>query len=204
MARIGGRNAFIAWVVGIGCAATVAVLAVLAVPLLPASLAWVGGVGAAVNPPVATSDPVAAGDDDAAAGVPTECPQLYDEALWATMRFARGSVLTPSVDAPATTATSLVTALQPQVTLTCAWHADAGTVTTTLATVAPDAGAIAAAALPASGFGCEAQGERTRCTRTDGDLTETIEAGAGLWLSTSEQGWHPAEYVRRIADRVWG
>ncbi|PZU46579.1 MAG: hypothetical protein DI566_07005 [Microbacterium sp.] len=201
MARIGGRNAFIAWVVGIGCAATVAVLAVLALPLVPASLAW---VGESVNRPAETSEPVAAGDAQAAGGVPTECPGLYDEALWATMRFARGSVMSPSKDAPVTTATALVTALQPQVTLTCFWKADAGTVSTTLATVPTDAGAIAAAALPAAGFACEAQGERTRCTRTDGDLIETIEAGDGLWLSTSQQGWHPAEYVGRTADRVWG
>jgi hypothetical protein len=47
-------------------------------------------------------------------------------------------------------------------------------------------------------------GERTRCTRTDGDLTETIEAGGGRWLSTSERGWHPSDYVSRIAKRVWG
>jgi hypothetical protein len=43
-----------------------------------------------------------------------------------------------------------------------------------------------------------------RGARTDGDLVETIEAGGGLWLSTSEQAWHPAEYVRRTGDRVWG
>ena len=70
--------------------------------------------------------------------------------------------------------------------------------------VPTDAGAIAAAALPGAGFACEADGDRTRCTRTDGDLVETIEAGGGLWLSTSEQAWHPAEYVRRTGDRVWG
>ena len=106
--------------------------------------------------------------------------------------------------APVTTATALVSALSPDVQLTCFWHADAGTVSTTLATVPPDAGAIAAAALPGSGFTCESVDERTRCTRTDGDLTETIEAGGGLWLSTSESAWHPAGYVSRTGDRIWG
>lgn len=215
MARVGGRNAAFAWVVGVGCLAILGVLAALAAPMIPASVAWFGGAvenarGTALEPggaedgagdAVPTSAPVAAGD---AGAMPTECPQLYDEALWATMRFTPGAVLTPSKDAPATTASALVAALSPQVQLTCFWHADAGTVSTTLATVPPDAGAIAVAALPATGFACETQDERTRCTRTDGDLIETIEAGGGLWLSTSEDAWHPSEYVRRTGDRVWG
>ncbi len=205
MARVGGRNALFAWVVGIGCAAIVGVLAVLAAPMIPASLAWVDGT---VNRP-ATTAPTAqagAGEDGAdgpSSGVPTECAELYDQALWAQLRFTRDAVLTPSKDAPTTTAAALVSALQPQVTLTCSWHADEGTVTSTIATVPADAGEIAAAALPGAGFTCAADGERTRCTRTDGELTETIEAGGGLWLSTSENGWHPSEYVSRTADRVW-
>lgn len=199
MARIGGRNALFAWVVGIGCAATVGALAYLAIPMIPASVSWVGG---AVQGP-ATSTPVAAADDEAA-GVPTDCAGLYDEALWAALRFTRGAVLTPSTDAPTTTAGQLVTALQPQVTFTCFWHADAGSVSTTLATVPTDAGPLAAAALPAAGFSCTTEKERTRCSRTDGDLTETIEAGGGLWLSTSENAWHPSDYVTRTAKRVWG
>lgn len=204
MARVGGRNAAFAWVVGVGCLAILGVLAALALPLIPASMTWFGTTvdtaqGTSQTPP--TSAPVAAGEEGA---LPTECPALYDEALWATMRFTRGAVLTPSKDAPVTTATALVSALSPDVQLTCFWHADAGTVSTTLATVPPDAGAIAAAALPGSGFTCESVDERTRCTRTDGDLTETIEAGGGLWLSTSESAWHPAGYVSRTGDRIWG
>lgn len=203
MARVGGRNALFAWVVGIGCAATVAVLAVLAVPMIPASVAWVGDT---MNRP-ATSGPVAgadAADGEGVSAVPTECAQLYDEAMWADLRFTKGAVLAPSTDAPTTTAEALTAALQPQVTLTCAWHSDLGTVTTTLATVPTDAGAIAAAALPGTGFECTDVAVRTRCTRTDGDLTETIEAGGGLWLSTSESGWHPAGYASGTADAVWG
>lgn len=204
MARVGGRNAAFAWVVGVGCLAILGVLAALALPLIPASMAWFGATvdtaqGTSQTAP--TSAPVAAGEEGA---LPTECPALYDEALWATMRFTRGAVLTPSKDAPVTTATALVSALSPDVQLTCFWHADAGTVSTTLATVPPDAGAIAAAALPGSGFTCESVDERTRCTRTDGDLTETIEAGGGLWLSTSESAWHPAGYASRTGDRIWG
>ena len=204
MARVGGRNAAFAWVVGVGCLAILGVLAALALPLIPASMTWFGTTVATAqgtSQTAPTSAPVAAGEEGA---LPTECPALYDEALWATMRFTRGAVLTPSKDAPVTTATALVAALSPDVQLTCFWHADAGTVSTTLATVPPDAGAIAAAALPGSGFTCESVDERTRCTRTDGDLTETIEAGGGLWLSTSEDAWHPAGYVSRTGDRIWG
>lgn len=204
MARVGGRNAAFAWVVGVGCLAILGVLAALALPLIPASMTWFGTTVATAqgtSQTAPTSAPVAAGEEGA---LPTECPALYDEALWATMRFTRGAVLTPSKDAPVTTATALVSALSPDVQLTCFWHADAGTVSTTLATVPPDAGAIVAAALPGSGFTCESVDERTRCTRTDGDLTETIEAGGGLWLSTSESAWHPAGYVSRTGDRIWG
>lgn len=200
MARVGGRNAFLAWVVGLGCLATLGVLAYLAVPMLPASVAWLGSAG---QGPAATSGAVAAGDDQAADAPPTQCKDLYNEALWATMRFGRNAVLTPSTDAPVTTATTLVAALQPQVTMTCTWHADAGTVSTTFATVPTDAGAIAAAALPGAGFACTTQNDRTTCTRTDGDLTETIASGRGLWLSTSESGWHPAGYASGTAASVW-
>ena len=204
MARVGGRNAAFAWVVGVGCLAILGVLAALALPLIPASMTWFGttvDTAQGTSQTAPTSAPVAAGEEGA---LPTECPALYDEALWATMRFTRGAVMTPSKDAPVTTATALVSALSPDVQLTCFWHADAGTVSTTLATVPPDAGAIVAAALPGSGFTCESVDERTRCTRTDGDLTETIEAGGGLWLSTSESAWHPAGYVSRTGDRIWG
>lgn len=204
MARVGGRNAAFAWVVGVGCLAILGVLAALALPLIPASMTWFGttvDTAQGTSQTAPTSAPVAAGEEGT---LPTECPALYDEALWATMRFTRGAVLTPSKDAPVTTATALVSALSPDVQLTCFWHADAGTVSTTIATVPPDAGAIAAAALPGSGFTCESVDERTRCTRTDGDLTETIEAGGGLWLSTSESAWHPAGYVSRTGDRIWG
>lgn len=201
MARVGGRNAAFAWIVGIACAATVGVLAFLALPLIPASVSWLGE--AAGRP--STSTPVADATDGAApVGAPTGCADLYDEALRAALTFAPGSTgVTTSTDAPTTTAEHLVSALRPRVTMTCTWHADAGTVTTTLAAVPTDAGPIAAAALPNAGFACTSAGERTRCTRTAGDLTETIEAGGGLWLSTSETGWHPSDYVTRIAKRVW-
>jgi len=209
VARVGGRNAVFAWVVGIGCAAIIGALAILAIPLIPASVSWVGDAvqGPSAKPAAGTAgDTGATGSTPstgASAGLPTECSQLYDEAIWAALKFTPAT-LSPSKDTPTTTATQLVAALRPQVSFTCSWRADAGTVTTTLATVPADAGPIAAAALPGAGFTCASEGERTRCARTDGALTETIEAGGGLWLSTSEDGWHPSDYVSRTAKRVWG
>ena len=203
MARVGGRNAAFAWVVGLACAATVGVLAFLAIPMIPASVSWLAE--AAGRPSTSTPAAEATGKAASVDGAPTRCADLYDEALDAALTFAPGAAgLTTSSDAPTTTASQLVDALRPQVVFTCAWRADAGTVTTTLATVPADAGPIAAAALPSAGFTCSSQAERTRCTRTEGELTETIEAGGGRWLSTSETGWHPSDYVTRIAKRVWG
>jgi hypothetical protein len=203
MARVGGRNAAFAWVVGLACAATVGVLAFLAIPMIPASVSWLAE--AAGRPSTSTPAAEATGKAASVDGAPTRCADLYDEALDAALTFAPGAAgLTTSSDAPTTTASQLVDALRPQVVFTCVWRADAGTVTTTLATVPADAGPIAAAALPSAGFTCSSQAERTRCTRTEGELTETIEAGGGRWLSTSETGWHPSDYVTRIAKRVWG
>ncbi len=196
MARVGGRNAIAAWMVGIACVALVGALAFLALPLLPAATGWVGERVEGPSTAAPTPDPTSS-------EAVTECSDIYGEALWAALRGADGAVLSPSLDAPTTTATAIVTALQPQVTLTCTWTATAGTVTSTLATVATDAGAIAAAALPAAGFTCESASERVRCTRADGELTETIEAGGGRWLSSSESGWHPEDYAARVADAVW-
>ena len=204
MARVGGRNAAFAWVVGVGCLAILGVLAALALPLIPASMTWFGttvDTAQGTSQTAPTSVPVAAGE---AHRRPQRLVVERGALRGQRALLARGAVLTPSKDAPVTTATALVSALSPDVQLTCFWHADAGTVSTTIATVPPDAGAIAAAALPGSGFTCESVDERTRCTRTDGDLTETIEAGGGLWLSTSESAWHPAGYVSRTGDRIWG
>lgn len=197
MTRVGGRNAIFAWVVGLISAAIVAVLVVLALPMLPTSLAWLGDQ---VNGPASAPE---ARDEPAEGGAPAECRDLYSQPLWASLVWAPDSVLTPSRDLPTTTATGLVEALAPTVRMTCTWRSAEGEISTTLAEVATDAGAIAATALPTAGFACAASDGRTRCTRTDGELVETIEAGGGLWLSTSQTSWQPADYPGRVADAVW-
>jgi len=182
---------------------------VLAAPLFPAASGWmvdaVGQVQRAIDPdavePVDAAEPVDQPAD--AVGVPAQCRDLYDNAMWAALRFTDGAELTSSADAPVFDAPALVEALAPQVSLTCRWTSDAGTVSTTIATVPTDAGAIAAAALPSDGFACAAEADRMLCTRTEGDILETLEAGGGVWLSTSQDAWHPTSYAARVADAVW-
>lgn len=187
-----------AWVVGIACAAVVGALVWLAAPLLPASLQF---VDQQVNPP--TSGPAAGDGGEVATGEPVECRDLYVDALWASLAWTEDAVLTPSADRPATSATGLVDALSPAVRFTCAWTSASGAISTTLADVPADAGAIARTALPALGFACSDVGDRVRCVLDADGRVETIEAGGGRWLSSVQDGWHPAQYASRVADRVW-
>jgi len=181
--RIGGRNVVFAWIVGVFCAAVVGVLAVLTVPLLSS--------GASM---FAAPDPEESGT--ASAG----CRSLYSDPLWASLQFEAGSSLSEGTDAPVTTATAVVEALAPEVQVTCTWTADRGSISTTVARVGSDAGSILTAALPEAGFACADRDAVTMCTRVDGELVETIEAADGVWVSTSQQAWHPERYAARVGD----
>lgn len=198
MARVGGRNTVFAWTVGLVCAAVVGALVWLAAPLVPAGLLF---VGEKVNPP--TSGPVAGDGDDAGDGAPAECRDLYPDTLWSSLVWTEDSVLSPSEDAPTSAAQGFVDALAPSVRFTCAWTSAKGDITTTLASVPADAGAIAKTALPALGFSCDPIADRVRCVLRSEERIETIETAGGVWLSTAEDGWHPSLYVDEIADRVW-
>ncbi|RKE65036.1 MULTISPECIES: hypothetical protein [Microbacterium] len=190
MARIGGRNVVFAWIVGVFCAGVIGVLAFLTVPLVTTGMGMLG----------AGADEGAAA---AAADGPQQCRELYPEALWVTLQYSPGAQLEQTQDAPVSTATALVEALAPEVRFTCAWTSDAGSISTTVGSVGTDAGSIAASALPAQGFTCDESGVRTLCSRTDGDLVETIEAGEGHWVSTSQSVWHPEQYASRVGNAVF-
>lgn len=192
MSRIGGRNVVFAWVVGVVCAVVIVTLAFLTVPLVTTGLGLLGG-GAS------DSD---AGSEAEADG-PGRCRDLYSEPLWAALQYTPGASLETSADAPVSSAGALVEALAPTVRFTCTWRADAGSISTTVGEVGTDAGSIAASALPAQGFSCTENGTRTFCSRTDGELIETIEAGDGRWVSTSQQTWHPERYAGRVGDAVF-
>jgi len=186
-----------AWTVGLACAAVVAGLAYLALPLLPATVDWMAQSGG--RPDGVDAAPA----DDLGPTEPAQCRHLYVDALWSALVWTPGSELVESTDPPTTTAASVTEALTPAVRMTCDWVSDTGQIHTTVAEVATDAGAIAAAALPSLGFACIEKDARVRCIREDGDLVETIETGGGLWLSTSQAGWYPSDYTRRVADRVF-
>ncbi|WP_375385793.1 hypothetical protein [uncultured Microbacterium sp.] len=199
MARIGGRSMWVAIPVGVLCLAAVGALGWLALPMVPAAIGW---VGSAVDGSLAA--PAASADPESADGVPTTCRGLYNDALWATLVLAPDAILTPDTAAPVTTATTLATALAPQVRLTCTWHgADGASISTTVADVATDAGAIAAASLPGEGFGCTDEGERVRCVKSTDHVVETLELGGGLWLSSTLTDWDPSQYSERVAALVW-
>ncbi|RLK48057.1 hypothetical protein [Microbacterium telephonicum] len=195
MARVGGRNAAFAWIVGIVCLGVVAALGVIAWPLVQPSLAW-------MNDSVARPAPSDSASADGPVGL-VDCRDLYDNALWASLVWTPGAVMSPSTEPPRTAAVDLVAALQPQVMFTCDWTSDDGAISTTVAHVPADAGAIAATALTTAGYGCSESGTRVTCTRTEGETTDTIETGEGLWVSTVRTTWAPVEYQSRVADRVW-
>ena len=198
MARVGGRNTLFAWTVGVACAAVIGLLVWLAVPLVPASLAFLGDQ---VNPP--TSGPAAGDGEDAASGEPTECRDLYPDRLWSSLVLSEDAVLSPSTDAPASAAAGFVDALAPSVRFTCVWQGAEGTISTTLAAVPTDAGAIAKTALPALGFACDTVAARVRCVLTAEERVETIETAGGVWLSTVQDGWRPSRYTDEVAERVF-
>ncbi|WP_065570956.1 hypothetical protein [Microbacterium oleivorans] len=202
MARVAGRNSVFAWFVGVVSAAVVVTLLVLAFPLFPAATQWVAQAGGGAQS-AGDSDTGAPGASPAASDGPRVCRDLYNEASWAELRWTDGAQVAESTDPPVSTAEDLVAALEPAVVLTCRWTSDEGEISTTVATVPTDAGAVAAAALPTKKFTCGDEEGRVRCTRTDGDLIETIEAGAGRWVSTSQRAWHPAGYADGVAAAVW-
>lgn len=200
MARIAGRSNWVAWPVGVICAAVVAALAVLSTPMVPPAVQWVGdALRGPTYPPVAGSDAPDTGTADTAA-----CRALYTSALWSELTARTGGDPLQDASAPAVSATTVVAALEPAVRTTCTWTAMAGgTITTTLADVDPDAVAIADAALTSQGFACSTSGAGVSCSRTDGDVTEEITLRDGAWLSSRLDGWHPNLYSERIGAHLW-
>jgi hypothetical protein len=198
MARVGGRNAAFAWVVGVACAATVGVLAFLAIPMIPASVSWLGD--AVRRPRRLRPRRRPGGRLD---GVPTRCADLYDAAL-GDADLRPGCRADGIGGRPDDHRDALVDALRPQVVFTCAWRADAGTVSTTLADVPTDAGPIAAAALPAA-QGSPVHRRRAHAVHAHRRRPDGDDRGRRRSVAVDERaGWHPSEYVRRIAKRVWG
>lgn len=205
MARVGGRNSWIAWPAGLLCAGVVGTLAWLAQPMLPVSVTWVGDMLRAATapvPPVPVVESVAA---RAIAPGDIDCRALYPDGLWAELTWTPDVLLSQDTAPPPTAVTTLTDALAPSVRLTCHWRTDEGrTIVSTLAGVAADAGPIADASLRGQGFTCVTDADAVVCTRTTGDVIEENTIRGGLWLSSVERAWHPEAYGARLAAHVWG
>jgi hypothetical protein len=202
VARIGGRNLWLAVPAGVFCAGVVATLGYLAAPLLPAAVSFVGGSfynATHMQPPTAATGTA----ESFSSTVGADCRSLYPDSLWSELTWTPKVLLSQTTAAPATAEATLTAALAPTVRVTCTWKTpDDATISTTVAEVAGDAAAVAQAALAASGFTCESTAG-LECARTQGDVVEEHVVRDGLWISSVESAWHPKDYSARIVSRVW-
>lgn len=212
MARIGGRNSWIAVPAGLVCAAAVAGLGYLAAPAVPDALDWTTRTvqtattqtGALLSPEVEASPPpstdtLALIESDA----DLDCRDLYPPALWGELVLYPRTLLLQDSSGPATAVEGLAAAAAPTVRVTCKWRLyEAGTVVTTVSLVADPAPAVAA--LQAAGFTCAPADEVMRCSRAEGGTREEHDFAGGVWLASSSSGQHPEAYADRLVADVWG
>lgn len=204
MARIGGRNSWIAVPAGLLCAAVVASLVWLALPMVPVAITWVGDTLRSATAPRPEATPERTPAQTAAEGGAVDCRTLYSDDLWNELMWREGSLLNQSMAAPATSATAFADAASPDVLVTCGWRFDSGSIVTTLSKVDADAATIAEAALAGDGFSCRTADGATRCDRTRGAVREEHTLRDGLWLVSVESDWHPEDYGPRLDHTVWG
>lgn len=205
MARVSGRNSWIAVPAGLVCVAIVAALVWLSLPMVPVTVAWTGEMlRNATSPKPAPS----AGDTAARralAGDGLDCRTLYSNSLWNEMSWQGRTILEQGFDPPPTEVASLGEVMVPQVRVSCAWTDREGRmVASTLSAVAPEAAGLGEAALRGQGFACAAGAGVVRCTRTQGDVVESHVLRDGLWLASAEHAWHPDDYGARIERSVFG
>lgn len=205
MARIGGRNSWIAVPVGVVCAAIVGSLVWLSLPMLPVTAAWLGDAlrTATSAQPAREAEETPAQRALAAGAI--DCRTLYPDDLWNELTWQAGSLLSQTTAGPSTEIMSLADALTPNVLVTCNWRGDGGrSIVTTLSRIDAGGRAIADAALRGQGFACTADESALVCTRTRGDVVEEHTVRDDLWLASSEVKWHPDEYGMRLDRNVWG
>ncbi|MEI3846298.1 MULTISPECIES: hypothetical protein [unclassified Microbacterium] len=203
MARVGGRNSWIAVPVGLLCAAVLGVLVWLSLPMIPVAVAWVGDTLRAATSPQPQATPALTPAQEAAGGAAIDCRTLYADDLWNELMWRPGSLLDQSAAPAATSATAFADAASPEVLVTCTWRFDDGEIVTTLAKIDPEASSIAEAALSGDGYACRA-GEQLTCTREDGAVLEEHTLRDGLWLVSVASRWHPEDYGPRLDRTVWG
>lgn len=201
MARLGGRNRWIAAPAMLLCVAVVAALVWLALPMFPVAISWAGDTlrSAGERAAGATERP---GKPQGAEAV--DCRGLYPDVLWSALMWRGGSRLDQDRSPPATAAGGVTEALSPAVRLNCRWiYADAELITT-VSQVAADAAPIAEAGLRGQGFACATADGVLVCTREQGDVREEHALRDGLWLSNVERGWHPEDFGAQLTRHVFG
>lgn len=204
MARIGGRSTWLAVPVGLVCAAIVAALVWLALPMVPVAITWAGdSLRTATAPrPLPAAQPTPA--ELAASSSAIDCRRIYPDALWGELTWRRGALLSQTVGPPATQVTAVAEALASTPRVTCSWRLETGGgIVTSLAAVADGAAELADAALRGAGFSCTTSDGVLRCRRVSGHVIEENTVRAGLWLSSVETSWHPEEYGDRVEAQVW-
>jgi hypothetical protein len=204
MARIGGRNLWLAWPVGLVCAGVVGALVWLAVPGVPATIAFVGDTlrAATSTPQAAAAGPVSEVALDGSAEL--DCRDVYPSQLWGELAWTPDSLLSQTRAAPPTSVTALVDALQPTVRVTCAWRSHLGTIVTSVSAVGADASPVAEAALAGQGFACSPYGSGVSCRRSSAGVVEEQVIRDGVWVSSVETSWRPPQYGARLAAFIWG
>lgn len=205
MARVGGRNSAIAVPAGLICAAIVAALVWLSLPMVPVTVAWAGemlrNATAPPPPPVVIDTPA----QQVADGGALDCRALYSDSLWNELTWQGRTILDQGADPPPTEVATLAQVLTPDVRISCGWtKKDGSAVLTTLARVVPEAASLAEAALRGQGFTCSVADQVVRCSRTQGDVIEEHVLRDGLWLASLERVWHPDDYGARVEKTVFG
>jgi len=204
MARIGGRNSWIAVPAGMLCAGVVGALVWLALPMVPVSIGWLGDTLRTATAPLPTQTAVPTPAQDAAAGAAVDCRSIYSDDLWNELMWHPGSLLGQSLAAPATDARAFADAVTADVAVTCVWRFDGGGIVTTLSRVDADAQAVAEPSLSSDGFACRSSDGALDCARTRGSVVEEHTLRDGLWLVSVETGWHPDDFGARLERQVFG
>lgn len=203
MARVGGRNPWIAVPAGLICAVIVGALVWLSIPMVPVTAAWMGDTLRRVTTPQPSAAPEQTPAQQAIEGDAVDCRTLYPDDLWNELTWRAGSLLNQRADPPATEAASFADAVSPEVLVSCHWRFASGSISTTLSRVGEDAAAIAQAAFAGQGFSCRTDDAALACTRTHGGVREEHTLRDGLWLASAETSWHPEDYGTRLDRNVW-
>ena len=205
MARIGGRNSWIAWPAGLLCAAVVAALVWLALPMLPVSVAWVGDMlratTSAARRRAGARRPRDAARSRRATSTAARCTPTT---CGPSSPGRRSAAVAGRRRRPPTAVTSLTDALAPSRAghLPLAAGRRAARSSSTLAGV----GRRRRARSPTPR--CAVRDSRAQpttrrcvCTRAAGDVVEEHTVRGGLWLSSVETAWHPGG-LRRAPGRA--